>query len=113
MPLTWLWLADFFYSRHCTSMHKLPLGYVPTKPSLIPAERPPCPPPLQACYELYAQSPTGLAWDEVHVNPENGSFTPSPTQRGYLQRPEVLESIFYMHRLTGAGQASGKARMHV
>ena len=37
---------------------------------------------------------------------ENGAFSPPPEGAGgraYLQRPEVLESIFYMYLLTGAG----------
>lgn len=57
---------------------------------------------LQGCYELYARSPTGLSYDVVHVDLQTGGFSPHPVYFFFWLRPEVLESIFMMHRLTGA-----------
>ncbi|GAB4815998.1 hypothetical protein N2152v2_003044 [Parachlorella kessleri] len=55
----------------------------------------------EACYQMYARSPTGLAWDSIHVDPQTGAFKPHPIFKFYWQRPEVLESIYYMHVFTG------------
>lgn len=51
----------------------------------------------KTCYELYRRSPTGLT---PEVNSFAGS-SPMPLERQYRLRPETLESIYYMYRVTG------------
>lgn len=49
-----------------------------------------------SCYKMYTSTITGLSPDEA-------SFLGSsilPTQSSYLLRPEVIESIFYLWRIT-------------
>lgn len=50
----------------------------------------------RSCYETYHRSPTGLA---AEVN----SFADSifPQERHFRLRPETLESLFYLYRITG------------
>jgi mannosyl-oligosaccharide alpha-1,2-mannosidase len=51
----------------------------------------------KTCYKMYADSPTGIA-------PETIGFrggTAHVGQRSNIQRPEAIESIFYMYRKTG------------
>merc|ERR1719377_514027 len=50
----------------------------------------------RTCYEMYRQSPSGLA-PETSAIGENVQ----PVERGYRVRPETLESLFYLHRITG------------
>lgn len=53
---------------------------------------------MEACYQLYNVTATGLGADQVMVNVQNGDI--SSTHRPYLQRPEVVESLFYLWRAT-------------
>lgn len=50
----------------------------------------------RTCYELYHRSPSGLAPDTVEFDE-----TITPLDRGYRLRPETLESLFYLYRVTG------------
>lgn len=48
---------------------------------------------------MYAGAPFGLASDHSWVDLKTGRLVTNSLV--YLQRPEVVESIFYLHRLTG------------
>jgi len=50
----------------------------------------------RTCYEMYHQSPSGLA-------PESSAIGQKvePVEKGYRVRPETLESLFYLYRITG------------
>lgn len=57
------------------------------------------------CFRMYWDSPTGLGCESVSVKetpirPYGGNY--------YILRPEVLESVFYVHRLSGG--ADGRYR---
>lgn len=52
----------------------------------------------EACYQLYNITATGLAVDQIMINPKNGEFKANTSP--YLQRPEVVESFFYLWRAT-------------
>lgn len=51
----------------------------------------------KTCYEMYRISPTGLAPDTVYFD-EQGM---QAADRNYRLRPETLEALFYLHRITG------------
>lgn len=50
----------------------------------------------RTCYEMYRQSPSGLAAESSVI----GSRI-SPVEKGFRVRPETLESLFYLYRITG------------
>jgi len=50
----------------------------------------------RTCYELYHQSPSGLAPEVATIGK-----TIYAEERGYRTRPETLESLFYLYRITG------------
>lgn len=52
----------------------------------------------KACFQLYNATATGLGADQAVVNLETGEVT--PTEMKYFQRPEVVESLFYLWRAT-------------
>ncbi|CAI5758781.1 unnamed protein product [Candida verbasci] len=58
------------------------------------------------CYKMYNEvEKTGLSPEIVHFNTETGEsnkdFIIKPLDRHNLQRPETVESLFYLYRLTG------------
>jgi len=56
------------------------------------------------CYRMYKDVPTGLSPEIVVFNEEdNGQadFFIKPLDRHNLHRPETVESLFYLYRLTG------------
>eukprot|EP01025_Chloroclados_australasicus_P066063 TRINITY_DN9036_c1_g1_i2.p1 TRINITY_DN9036_c1_g1~~TRINITY_DN9036_c1_g1_i2.p1 ORF type:complete len:917 (-),score=101.02 TRINITY_DN9036_c1_g1_i2:320-2995(-) len=70
---------------------------------------------MYTCYELYHRSPTGLASEIVHfqnhlegdypkehsVDIGGGDFVIKPRDAHNLLRPETVESLFIMYRVTG------------
>lgn len=57
----------------------------------------------KTCYELYAQSPSGLASEIVYFHTEPSSqkdFYVKRLDQHNLQRPETVESLFVLYRLT-------------
>jgi hypothetical protein len=54
------------------------------------------------CVQLALQSPSGLAPETVTFHPSAASGEPqfSVVSPGYLLRPEILESLFYLWRAT-------------
>lgn len=53
---------------------------------------------LLTCWELYASSESGLGADSGTIDPATGKLRVESSQ--YFQRPEVVESLFYMWRAT-------------
>lgn len=56
------------------------------------------------CYEMYAKTATGLAPEIVVFNSQDGSkqdFYIKPLDKHNLQRPETVESLFILYRITG------------
>ncbi|KAL9646438.1 hypothetical protein ABK040_006435 [Willaertia magna] len=53
----------------------------------------------RTCYETYAQSPSGIGPETFHFDIGNGGFRSGVPS--YLLRPETVESIFIMYRVTG------------
>eukprot|EP00180_Rhodochaete_pulchella_P002045 Plantae.Rhodophyta-Rhodochaete_pulchella.ctg3082.p1 GENE.Plantae.Rhodophyta-Rhodochaete_pulchella.ctg3082~~Plantae.Rhodophyta-Rhodochaete_pulchella.ctg3082.p1 ORF type:complete len:304 (+),score=43.00 Plantae.Rhodophyta-Rhodochaete_pulchella.ctg3082:1003-1914(+) len=51
----------------------------------------------ETCYNMYHMSPSGLAPEELHWS---GEKMIGPGVRYNIQRPEAVEAIFYMWRLT-------------
>lgn len=51
----------------------------------------------RTCYEMYHNSPSGLAPEVVSFD-QNGM---QPIDAHYKLRPETLESLFYLYRITG------------
>ena len=51
-----------------------------------------------SCYHAYSDTPTGLAPDAWHFNPSTCTITPSGKK--YSLRPETIESLWYLWRLT-------------
>lgn len=53
---------------------------------------------MEACYQLYNSTATGLGADQITFHSKTGNVVilSSP----YLQRPEVVESLFYLWRAT-------------
>ncbi|XP_038623920.1 endoplasmic reticulum mannosyl-oligosaccharide 1,2-alpha-mannosidase isoform X2 [Tachyglossus aculeatus] len=60
---------------------------------------------METCYQMYRQVETGLSPEIVHFNthPQNGhrDVEVKPADRHNLLRPETVESLFYLYRLTG------------
>ena len=52
----------------------------------------------EGCYMAYATSPTGLAADTFALNDPAGNL--AATGRAFILRPEAIESIFYLWRVT-------------
>lgn len=50
----------------------------------------------ETCYQMYHQSPSGLAPDIAHIGEKITS-----AQGDFRVRPETLESLFILHRITG------------
>ncbi|XP_008333817.1 endoplasmic reticulum mannosyl-oligosaccharide 1,2-alpha-mannosidase isoform X2 [Cynoglossus semilaevis] len=58
---------------------------------------------MQTCYQMYAQMETGLSPEIVHFNMHQGSIRDIDVKladRHNLLRPETVESLFYLYRLT-------------
>jgi mannosyl-oligosaccharide alpha-1,2-mannosidase len=53
---------------------------------------------MHACFQLYNATATGLGADEAVVDLRTGEVR--PTHLSYMQRPEVVESLFYLWRAT-------------
>lgn len=56
------------------------------------------------CYRMYKDTPTGLAPEIVVFNQDDTrsrDFYIKPLDKHNLQRPETVESLFYLYRLTG------------
>lgn len=51
----------------------------------------------RTCYEMFHHNPSGLGSETVSF--ENGTMTPNNAE--YNLRPETLESLFYLYRVTG------------
>ena len=60
---------------------------------------------VQGCHNMYKQTATGLGPEEIHITRtgSNQKFD-SKANQSYLLRPEYIESIFIMYRLTGKEQ---------
>ena len=52
----------------------------------------------KTCYQTYQETATGLGPDSFHIN-QGGGLQPSSSN--YMLRPETVESIFIMWRVTG------------
>ncbi|XP_017288176.1 mannosidase, alpha, class 1B, member 1b [Kryptolebias marmoratus] len=58
---------------------------------------------METCYQMYIQMETGLSPEIVHFNMHQGSIRDIDVKladRHNLLRPETVESLFYLHRLT-------------
>ncbi|XP_027018619.1 mannosidase, alpha, class 1B, member 1b [Tachysurus fulvidraco] len=58
---------------------------------------------METCYQMYAQMETGLSPEIVHFNMQPGSTQDVDVKladRHNLLRPETVESLFYLYRLT-------------
>ena len=53
---------------------------------------------MHACYQLYNLTTSGLGADNARVDMADGTI--QITSSSYLQRPEVVESLFYLWRAT-------------
>lgn len=63
----------------------------------------------RVCYRMYEAAPFGLASDHIWVDLKEGTLVTNSLV--YMQRPEVVESIFYLYRLTGTRRtATGPGR---
>jgi len=54
----------------------------------------------RTCYEMYHRTATGIA-PENSVFPQGVDMEPDPRAKHYLLRPETVESLFVLYRLTG------------
>lgn len=57
-----------------------------------------------SCYKMYKDTPTGLSPEIVVFNTDDTKardFLIKPLDKHNLQRPETVESLFYLYRLTG------------
>jgi len=55
----------------------------------------------KTCYEMYRRMPTGLSPEIAHFrDSEDEDMYVKPADAHNLLRPETVESLFYMHRLT-------------
>jgi len=50
------------------------------------------------CYQMYSTTPTGLAADIVQFNP---NIIPYLREKAYKLRPETVESLFILNKITG------------
>mgnify|MGYP000433110192 CR=1 FL=1 len=55
---------------------------------------------MHTCYQMYVQTPTGLAPEIVRFSKGNDMFVDSGAKHSFL-RPETVESLFVMYRITG------------
>jgi len=58
----------------------------------------------ETCWHMYRHMPTGLSPDSVYFNTIPSAVDDiyvRPTDARNLQRPETVESLFYLYRLTG------------
>lgn len=58
----------------------------------------------ETCYQMYARMSTGLAPEIVHFNlydPNTDDIYVKDADRHNLLRPETIESLYYMHKVTG------------
>lgn len=53
----------------------------------------------RTCYEMYHRQATGIA-PEISIF-DNGDLEVDPRAKHYLLRPETVESLFVLYRLTG------------
>ncbi|KAK5581101.1 hypothetical protein RB653_001129 [Dictyostelium firmibasis] len=60
----------------------------------------------KTCAKAYMITSTGLAPESYHIDPKNGNIRwhGSSTLSWYLLRPETVESLFILYRLTGDAQ---------
>ena len=56
---------------------------------------------MHTCYEMYRQTATGLAPESGRFNAEDPRFAMTTVQAQNLLRPETVESLFILHRVTG------------
>eukprot|EP00055_Hartaetosiga_balthica_P007031 m.23646 g.23646 ORF g.23646 m.23646 type:complete len:582 (-) comp5568_c0_seq2:85-1830(-) len=58
---------------------------------------------IHTCNEMYVRQPTGLAPEIVHfdMGPQNAAIYVKPADAHNLLRPETVESLFIMYRITG------------
>ena len=57
----------------------------------------------ETCYQMYAQTETGLSPEIVHFNTHEGSDRDiyiKPADRHNLLRPETVESLYYLYKIT-------------
>lgn len=54
---------------------------------------------VRTCYEMYRTSPSGLSPEFVYF--DSSGVHASPGRENFRLRPETLESLFYLHRITG------------
>jgi Glycosyl hydrolase family 47 len=54
----------------------------------------------ETCYKSYQSSTSGLGSDDISVDSETNKLTTSGGSEEYALRPETIESIFYLWRLT-------------
>jgi len=52
------------------------------------------------CYEMYRFNPSGLPCESYQVEPSKSRLFPVQTALGYFQRPEAVETWFYLYRIT-------------
>jgi len=52
------------------------------------------------CHAIYKKSRTGLPYEAVHFDKNSGITGPGHSARYYLQRPEAIETWFYLWRIT-------------
>lgn len=56
---------------------------------------------MHTCYEMYRQTVTGLAPESGTFHSKGKRFTVGPSEDINKLRPEVVESLFVLHRVTG------------
>jgi mannosyl-oligosaccharide alpha-1,2-mannosidase len=54
----------------------------------------------RTCHESYVRTATHIGPDAFYLTSGDEFSTQTPNERAYLQRPEVIESYFYLWRLT-------------
>jgi len=56
---------------------------------------------IRGCHDMYEQSPTGLGPEEVPIDHIPHRKSQTGGTKSYLLRPEYIESVFVLYRLTG------------
>ena len=56
---------------------------------------------IEGCHVMYQQSSTGLGPEEARLSNKASDILPQISDPSYLLRPEYIESIFVLYRLTG------------
>ena len=59
---------------------------------------------METCYQMYARMPTGLSPEIAYFNTDGGDgddIIVKPLDAHNLLRPETVESLFLLHRITG------------